>query len=91
MSLYKSVLPENVINMKGQVSVEMLILIAVVIAVVALAATYLMSTMEHTGKHIEEQSNELLERTSIGKKGPGETCYSDEICESNECTENTCE
>lgn len=48
--------------MKGQVSAEMLILLAVIIAIVALAGYYLTKTTEDAGKSIDDQSQSILEK-----------------------------
>jgi len=79
-----------VIYMRGQVSAEMLILLAVVIAIVALAATYLMNIGEQAGEHVEAQSTELLEQTSVGKRATGEVCEYDSQCQSRDCSDYRC-
>lgn len=76
--------------MKGQVSAEMLILLAVVVAVVALAATYLLDLGKSSGEHVEEQGKELLGQTEIGKRSPGEECDYDFQCESRVCDSQRC-
>ena|GEM_PF-3875976 len=69
----------------------MLILLAVVIAIVALAATYLMNIGEQTGEHVEAQSQELLEQTNVAKRDSGEACQYHSQCKSGTCEEDdTC-
>jgi len=78
--------------MKGQLSAEMLILITVVLAIVAIAATQLMKSAKGAGEQIENQSQELYERTSTAMKaGSGEFCMNDEDCQSGRCDKNKCE
>jgi Sec-independent protein translocase protein TatA len=67
--------------MKGQLSAEMLILIVVVLAVVALAATQLMGTAKETGKSIQEQTSRVRNITSEALKGQeGDRCIEDGDC-----------
>ncbi|NYZ77693.1 class III signal peptide-containing protein [Candidatus Micrarchaeota archaeon] len=72
--------------MKGQLSAEMLILITVVLAIVAIAATQLMKSAQGAGEQVEQQSNLLYERTSGAMKGAdGEFCISNTDCQSDNC------
>jgi len=74
--------------MKGQLSAEMLILIAVIIAVVAIAATRLISTAEKSSDSIDKQTNETLDMTTKAVKGkPGDFCTADTHCANNRCDE----
>jgi len=67
--------------MKGQLSAEMLILIAVVLAVVAIAATRLISTAKSSSESVGNQSADLLDKSSAAVKGrPGDFCTRDEDC-----------
>ena len=67
--------------MKGQLSAEMLILIAVVIAVIAIAATQLLQTAEKSSNEIDKRSDDILETTEKSmKSGLGEACSSDSNC-----------
>lgn len=80
--------------MKGQLSAEMLILIAVVIAVVAIAATRLISTAQDSSDEIEAQSKDMLDMGKSAIKGkPGDFCTKDEHCASGRCdeAENVCD
>ncbi|MFA5077039.1 MAG: class III signal peptide-containing protein [Candidatus Micrarchaeia archaeon] len=49
--------------MKGQLSAEMIILLAVVLAVVAIVAIQLTNTAQNASGAVENQSNKILERT----------------------------
>lgn len=73
-------------RMKGQLSAEMLILVAVIIAVVAIAATQLMGTAKKTGKQLEDQAEDVLSRTENAMKANAdEFCSQDKDCKSNDC------
>lgn len=69
--------------MKGQLSAEMLILIAVILAIVAIAAIQLMGTAKETSGNIENQTQRLNQMTSEAVKSPaGGYCFSDDDCQS---------
>lgn len=69
------------VGMRGQLSAEMLILITVVLAVIAIAAMQLMGTASDTGEKIDEQAEEMYERTSDAMKGKqGDFCTEDNDC-----------
>ena len=75
--------------MKGQVSAEMLILLAVVIAIVAIAATYLLNVGERAGESVTGQTEQLTDRMEFGAKGnPGDWCNPEKggaDCKSGRC------
>ncbi len=78
--------------MKGQLSAEMLILIAVILALVALVASQLMTTAEKTSTQINAQTDELLESTeSYSKAKEGQFCVEDDDCLSDSCVDNACD
>ena len=78
--------------MKGQLSAEMLILIAVVLAIVALVAHQMMSTAEKGADQIEEQANSLFQSSEeFAKAKEGQFCVEDEDCLSESCVDNVCE
>lgn len=67
--------------MRGQLSAEMLILIVVVLAVVAIAATQLMGSAKETSKNIQNQTGRINLMTSEAvKSAEGEYCMYDEDC-----------
>lgn len=49
--------------MKGQLSAEMIILIAVILAVVAIVAIQMTKTAQGAGSAVENQSSSILNRT----------------------------
>lgn len=78
--------------MRGQLSAEMLILITVVLAIVAIAASQLLSTAEETATDIEE-SGEQLGKIADNTCTDDSDCqtYCDEIGEAGgECVYGTC-
>jgi len=76
--------------MKGQVSAEMLILLAVVIAIVALAASALMKTAEQSRDSVTSRTNDVLTNTNDVANCRACTnaqldCASGETCDSGCC------
>jgi uncharacterized protein (UPF0333 family) len=72
--------------MKGQLSAEMLILVAVIIAVVAIAATQLIGSAKKSSTQAAQQADAVLARTENAMKAPvGEFCSQDKDCKSNDC------
>ncbi|MFH2106381.1 MAG: class III signal peptide-containing protein [Candidatus Micrarchaeota archaeon] len=66
---------------KGQISVEMLILIAVIIAVIAIAASQLLKTADKTSQEVDKRSDEVLKTTETAMKSKkGGPCTSDSSC-----------
>ena len=49
--------------MKGQISAEMLILLAVVVAIVAIAAVYLMNAAKQGGEAVESRVSGVLQES----------------------------
>jgi len=80
--------------LRGQLSAEMMILIVVVLAIVAIAATQLMNAAQDSAGQIENQTGQLYDKTSDAMKaGPGEVCFDDDDCRSGDCdlTVNKCD
>lgn len=78
--------------MKGQMSAEMLILIVVVLALVAIVATQLLNTAEKSSQKIESQSQAIMEKTDAAVKvKSGGFCVKDEECLGGKCFENACD
>jgi len=70
--------------MKGQLSAEMLILIVVVMAIVAIVSVQLIGTAKETSGNIEKQTERLNQMTADAIKSPeGGYCIEDEDCESS--------
>lgn len=77
--------------MKGQVSAEMLILLAVVVAVVAIAATYIIGLGKDAGEQVQEEGQDILEDVGEASKGEvGDPCIEDDDCKGTNCDNNVC-
>lgn len=68
----------------------MLIILAVLIAVVVIAASQMLKTADKASGKIEAGADAVFNRTdsaigASGQKGTGESCFSDEECESGNC------
>lgn len=70
--------------MKGQLSAEMIILLAVVLAIVAIAANYLLQTAKQSG---EAAQNKTTQITGAVEK----TCITDADCSSGKCVQGMCQ
>ena len=72
--------------MRGQMSAEMLILIVVILAIVALVASQLTKTAEKTGASLENQSDIMNKRAQDAVKAKrGEFCSEDNQCLPGPC------
>jgi uncharacterized protein (UPF0333 family) len=80
--------------MRGQLSAEMLILITVVLAVVAIVAMQMIGTAEKTGATLGNQTDMLSQRTMEAMKSPenglcmeedGSDCQAGLVCIDNRC------
>ncbi len=77
--------------MKGQLSAEMLVLIAVVLAIVAIVAYQLISTAQKGSENIESQADAIFKSTEkFSKATEGQYCIEDDQCLSSLCIENKC-
>ncbi len=77
--------------MRGQLSAEMLILIVVVLAIVALVANQMLTTAEKGADKIDEQSEDLFSKTDeFTKAKEGAFCIEDDDCLSGSCVDSHC-
>jgi len=79
--------------MKGQISAEMLILLAVVIAIVAIAAVYIMNAAKQGGEAVESRVSDVLQEsgdTQGGTGQPGDPCSTHTDCLSASCQYGYC-
>ena len=74
--------------MKGQISAEMLILLAVVLAIVALAAYYLTEVGKEGGEAVGNRTSDILHKTTL--RGCHEECSEDGECISGKCEGGYC-
>jgi len=79
--------------MKGQISAEMLILLAVVIAIVAIAAVYIMNAAKQGGEAVESRVSDVLQESGNAQGGtgqPGDPCSTHTDCLSASCQYGYC-
>ena len=78
--------------MKGQLSAEMLLLIVVILAIVAIVATQLIGSAKHTSKTIQNQTTSIIQKANDNIKGDlGDVCVSDDDCKSGlACNAGVC-
>ncbi|MBN1170525.1 hypothetical protein JXA56_05880 [Candidatus Micrarchaeota archaeon] len=77
--------------MKGQLSAEMLIMLVVILAIVAIAATQLIGSAKETSENIGQQTQKLNAMTNDAiKSEEGDFCIVDEDCVGGRCKENRC-
>ncbi|MFA5050211.1 MAG: class III signal peptide-containing protein [Candidatus Micrarchaeia archaeon] len=77
--------------MKGQLSAEMLVLIAVILAIVAIVSYQLISTAQKGSEKIESQADSIFDSAKeLSKAKEGQYCVSDEQCLSGMCFDNKC-
>jgi len=70
-------------NMKGQLSAEMLLLIVVILAIVAIVATQLIGSAKSTSKTIHNQTNTIVQKANNAILGQnGDVCVNDADCAS---------
>ncbi len=81
--------------MKAQISIEMILILAAILAVAFILVTQLQKTATKAGEMVENRSNAILsvgnESLDTGKLETGDSCTSDSECKSGSCTFNTCD
>ena len=76
--------------MKGQISAEMLILMAVILAVVAIAALQILGSAKETGKNIDTQTQTMNQKLGNAVKAQvGERCVDTTDCADGLTCDNT--
>lgn len=70
--------------MKGQLSAEMIILLAVVLAVVAIAANYLLQTAQKSGEAAQNKTTQVIGTME-------KTCITDADCKAGTCVKGVCQ
>ena len=78
---------------RGQLSAEMLIMIVVVLAVIALVASQLVGTAKKGSEKVENQSETIFWKAEQETKSQeGEPCKEDVDCKTGlQCISNVCE
>ena len=79
--------------MRGQLSAEMLIMLVVILAIVAIAATQLIGSAKETSENIGSQTEKLNEMTKDSiKSEEGDFCIIDDDCRGGlNCENNRCQ
>lgn len=79
--------------MKGQISIEMILILAAILAIAFILVTQLQKTATNAGAMVENRSAAILgvgdEVSSLLEKGA--YCSTNSQCKSNSCTFNTCD
>lgn len=90
--VYMKVNKHNKGSMKGQLSAEMLLLIVVILAIVAIAATQLIGSAKHTSKTINDQTNKIIQKANNSMLGQvNDVCVNNEDCRSRlTCQSGVC-
>ncbi|MCX8166905.1 MAG: class III signal peptide-containing protein [Candidatus Micrarchaeota archaeon] len=76
-------------NNKGQLSIEALLIIAVVIAIVLIVANVLFSSAKKTEEKIEQKQEDVFNAIE-GNLPSGKPCSTNSQCASNICEEGKC-
>ncbi|MEM3364132.1 MAG: class III signal peptide-containing protein [Candidatus Micrarchaeia archaeon] len=79
--------------MKGQISIEMILVLAAILAIAFILVTQLQKTATNAGAMVENRSNAIL---GIGNQSSnlldkGAYCTSSQQCKSKSCTFNICD
>jgi len=79
--------------MKGQISIEMILILAAVLAIVFILATQLQNVTNKASSAVDEKTNEILDLTNVsGNEESKEFCISNEDCPGDLlCVNNYCE
>ena len=81
--------------MKGQISIEMILILAAVLAIVFILATQLQNITERAGDAVEQKTDEILnvaDVTSQNEVNEKEFCLTNADCPGNLiCINNYCE
>jgi uncharacterized protein (UPF0333 family) len=70
--------------MRGQISVEMILLVVIILAIVALVASNFMGTAEKATGKFSNMSESVFSKA-------GEYCLTDSDCESGHCVNGKCQ
>lgn len=77
--------------MKGQLSAEMLIILAVILAIIALAANQMIGSAKETSENIGMQTKKINEMTNQIKGEEGDFCVVEDDClQEFNCKNNRC-
>lgn len=74
--------------MRGQLSVEMLVVIVIILGLVVLMATVFMNSANRAAEKADEQTEQLVSGEGA-KLAKGMYCSSDDDCQSGSCDSST--
>lgn len=79
--------------MKGQISIEMILILAAVLAIVFILATQLQSVTNKASDAVDQKTNQILDLANVsGSDGEKEFCLIHEDCPGELlCVNNYCE
>lgn len=81
--------------MRAQISIEMILILAAILAVAFILVTQLQSTASKAGQAVDERSSAILgvgnQTSQKGGLEKGEYCTTDNECASKSCTYNICD
>ena len=80
--------------MKGQISIELIIIVAIILAIVLIVASKLQETAKRSTEQIGATESEVFsvinETTKVGSKHAGEICTENWECRSGSCVGGFC-
>ncbi|MEM2174436.1 MAG: hypothetical protein QXS37_04515 [Candidatus Aenigmatarchaeota archaeon] len=80
--------------MKGQISIELIIILAILLALVLIVASKLQETAKKTTEEIGSTQQQIFEKINeskeVGRKKAGEICTYSWECESGSCVGGIC-
>jgi len=77
--------------MRGQISIEMILVLAAILAIAFILVTQLQKTAAKAGETVENRSNAILGvGNTSGLLDSGQPCTLDSECKSGSCVFNTC-
>jgi len=79
--------------MKGQISIEMILILAAVLAIVFILATQLQNITGKASDAVEQKTNQILDVANVSSESDGnEFCLTSEDCSGSLiCVNNYCE
>ena len=75
--------------MRGQLSVEMMIVLVVILGLAVLVASTMISSANKASQKIEAKTDTVLNSSDLAKGGPGAYCTADADCSSGNCNTYT--
>ena len=80
---------------RGQISAEMIIVLAILLGLIFIVATRLQETAKSASETVQQQSQDIFsvisETAELGKKQSGEYCSVDSECMGGSCLVGACQ